>query len=79
LDAGGLRVPHQADIRCFNKEPSMLKSALLPTSLKDQAALDAIIKAKTEATLSRSQPLLDTTEVFSGLKALHQQRTKRAA
>jgi hypothetical protein len=57
----------------------MAESALPPAFLKDQAALDAIIKAKTEATLARSQPLLDTAEVFSGLKALHQQRAKRAA
>lgn len=57
----------------------MAEFALPPMSLKDQAAIDAIIKAKTEATLARSQPLLDTAEVFAGLKALHQQQAKRAA
>ena len=57
----------------------MTEVGLPSTSLKDQAALDVIIKAKTEATLARSQPLLDPAEVFSGLKALHQQRAKCAA
>jgi hypothetical protein len=57
----------------------MAESALPPAFSNDQATLDAIIKARTEGTLARSQPLLDTAEVFSGLKALHQQRAKRAA
>jgi hypothetical protein len=63
----------------LQKEIVMAEPALPLASITDQAMLDAIIKAKTEATLSRSQPLLDTAEIFSGLKALHQQRTKRAA
>ena len=62
-----------------NKEIVMAVPVLRPATLQDQAALDAIIKAKTEATLARSQLLLDPAEVFSGLKALHQQRAKRAA
>ena len=57
----------------------MASSTIPPISDYDQAALDAVIKARTEATLARRVPLLDSAEVFAGLKARHQQRAKRAA
>ena len=50
-----------------------------PMTSDDQAALDAVIKARTEATLTRRVPLLNSAEVFAGLKARHDQRAKRAA
>ena len=63
----------------FRKDFIMAAPILRRAPLPAQAALDAIIKAKAEGVLARPQPLLDNAEVFAGLKALHQQRAKRAA
>ena len=57
-----------------------MRSSTIPPVLDyDQAALDAVIKARTQATLARQVPLLDSAEVFAGLKARHEQRANRAA